>query len=144
MPLGVTKPASLCDVPVTSTDFYPTILEMAGMPPKPSQHCDGLSLVPILNGAKALDREALYWHYPHYSPQGGCPSSAIRRGSYKLVEFFEDDHVELYNLQDDIGERRDLSQAKPDKTRELRQMLHAWRKEVDAKLPSPNPLYKKK
>ena len=138
---GVTRPGSVCHEPVTSTDFYPTMLEMAGLPPKPAQHRDGVSLVPLLKEATSLDREALYWHYPHYSPQGGCPSSAVRQGDYKLIEFFEDGHVELYNLARDIGEKHDLVEKLPEKTKQLHAMLKTWRRQVGAKLPAPNPDY---
>jgi len=139
---GVTKPGSVCRHPVISTDFYPTLLEMAGLPPRPDQHRDGASLVPLLKGAASLDRQAIYWHYPHYSPQGGSPAGAVRVGDLKLIELFEDSRVELYNLRDDVGETKDLAPAMPEKAAELRAMLHAWRKAVDAKMPSPNPAYK--
>ena len=125
-------------------DFYPTILEMVGLPLQPSQHKDGVSLVPLLKGKKELRRNAIYWHYPHYSPQGGTPSAAVRAGNYKLIEFFEDNHVELYDLGNDIGEARDLSQEEQKKTAKLGEMLHAWQEKVDAKMPSPNPAYKSK
>ncbi|MBL7222414.1 MAG: sulfatase, partial [Candidatus Brocadiae bacterium] len=118
---GVAKPGSACDVPVVSTDFYPTLLEVAGLPLRADQHADGVSLVPLLKGGKSLPRPALFWHYPHYSPQGGSPGSAVRAGDWKLIEFFEDNHVELYNLRDDIGETRDLAATKPERAAELRQ-----------------------
>ena len=102
---GVTKPGSVCSEPVTSTDFYPTMLEMAGLPLRPQQHCDGLSLVPLLKQQGNLKRDALYWHYPHYSNQGSAPASAVRAGDYKLIEFYEDNHIELYNIKNDIGEK---------------------------------------
>ncbi len=135
---GVTKPGSTCSVPVTSTDFYPTLLEAAGLPLRPEQHADGASLVPLLEGGTSLDREAIYWHYPHYSPQGGTPSGAVRAGDWKLIEFFEDMHVELYNLREDIGEQRDLAEKKPGKAEELRARLHKWRDSLDARMPRPN------
>jgi len=139
---GVTKPGSTCRVPVTSTDFYPTMLEMAGLALRPKQHVDGVSLVPLLKGGASLDRPALYWHYPHYGNQGGSPGGAVRCGDLKLIEFYEDDHVELYNLKDDIGERRDLAAEMPAKAAELRQMLADWRKAVGARMPTPNPNYR--
>ncbi len=141
---GVIKPGAVCCTPVISTDFYPTILEMAGVPLKPEQHVDGLSIAPLLKDADArLDRDTLYWHYPHYSPQGGTPSGAIRTGDWKLIEFFEDMHVELYNLKNDLGEKTDLAEKMPDRTAQLRDKLHAWRKTVDAKMPEPNPRFGK-
>ncbi len=141
---GVSKPGSICSEPVTSTDFYPTMLEMAGIPLMPVQHCDGVSLVPMLKGAKSLDRKAIFWHYPHYGNQGGSPSGAVRAGDYKLIEWYEDGHVELYNLRKDIGEKNDLAAEMPEKTAQLREMLHDWRKEVDALMPTPNPRYDNK
>ena len=140
---GVTKAGSVCDVPVTSTDYYPTFLDVAGLPAKPKQHADGVSIVAALKGGK-LDRKAIYWHYPHYGNQGGRPGSSVRAGDYKLIEFFEDDSVELYNLRDDIGEKKDLSAAMPETVAELRKRLHAWLANVDAKMMKPNPAYKQK
>lgn len=137
---GMTKPGSTSDVPVTSTDFYPTILQLAGLPLNPKQHCDGVSLVPLLEG-KTLDRGPLYWHYPHYSNQGGAPAGAIRDGDWKLVEWYEDGRLELFNLRDDIGEKNNLAAANPEKTRELHEKLVSWRKEVNAVMPLPNPNY---
>ncbi|MBA7550922.1 N-acetylglucosamine-6-O-sulfatase [subsurface metagenome] len=136
---GKTKPGSICDVPVISTDFYPTILNIAGITSKPDQHKDGLSLVPLLEGRKKLDREGLFWHYPHYGNQGGSPGSAIRIEDYKLIEFFEDHHVELYHLGNDIGEKQNIAESEPEKTRELLERLHEWQNEVGAKFPTPNP-----
>lgn len=130
---GVTKPGSICDVPVTSTDFYPTILEMANLPSKPKQHLDGVSLVPVLQGKSSLDRDALYWHYPHYSNQGGMPGAAIREGDWKLIERFEDGRVHLYNLKDDIGEKQDLASKFPKQVASMRKKLHHFYKETDAK-----------
>ena len=139
----VTTPGSMCAVPVTGTDFYPTLLQATGLPPKPDQHLDGVSLIPLLHGTrKTIDRKAIYWHYPHYGNQGGRPGSCVRAGDYKLIETFEDNVVELYNLKNDIGEQKDLSESMPEKTTELRKMLHSWRAEVDAKMMQPNPSYK--
>lgn len=136
---GVTKPGSTCDVPVTSTDFYPTMLEMAGLPLRPKQHVDGVSIVPLLRGGQSLPRQAIYWHYPHYANQGGSPGGAVRAGDYKLIEFYEDNHVELYNLKDDLGEKNDLAARMPDKAKELRERLARWRQEVGARMPTPTP-----
>jgi arylsulfatase A-like enzyme len=140
----VTQPESVCHEPVISTDFYPTMLEMAGLPLKSSQHVDGLSLVPLLKQKASLPRKALYWHYPHYGNQGGSPGAAIRAGDYKLIEFFEDRHVELYDLRNDIGETNNLANAMPEKVKELLELLHHWQRDVDAKMPAPNPNAKKK
>jgi arylsulfatase A-like enzyme len=138
---GVVQPGSECDVPVTSTDFYPTMLEMVGLPPKPEQHADGLSLVPLLKNDGEFTREAIFWHYPHYHGSGNKPSAAIRAGDYKLIEWFEDGTVELYNLQKDISEKNNLSEKNSVKTQELKNMLHNWQKQIGALKPEPNPNY---
>lgn len=137
---GVARPGSVCDHPVTSTDFYPTLLALAGLPPRPSQHLDGCSLVPLLRDPSArLTRKSLHWHYPHYSNQGGFPGGAIRQGDYKLIERFEDGRVHLYNLEDDLGEKKDLADQEPARVEAMRRDLHAWYKKVDAKFLQPRP-----
>ena len=139
---GVTRKGSVCHEPVISVDFYPTILEMAGAKgdPKHNRGVDGASLVPLLKGtAPRLDREAIFWHYPHYHPGGATPYGAIRARDWKLIEFFEDNHAELYNLRDDPEEKTDLAAKMPEKAEALRKQLHAWRKAVGAQMPSPNP-----
>jgi arylsulfatase A-like enzyme len=129
----------VCDEPVISTDFYPTMLELAGLPAKPKQHLDGVNLVPLIKENKAPQREALFWHYPHYSNQGGIPGGAIRIGDYKLIERFEDGRAHLYNLGKDIGERNDLAEDMPDRVKQMREKLHEWYKQVDAKLLQAKP-----
>jgi arylsulfatase A-like enzyme len=136
---GVTRPGTTCDMPVVSTDFYPTILEIAGLPARPEQHLDGVSLVPLLKGSGTLGRDALFWHYPHYSNQGGFPGAAIRLGHYKLIERFEDGRLHLYDLDSDLGERNDLAGQMPERVRQMRDRLHAWYREVDAKFLQPKP-----
>jgi len=138
---GVVKPGSICAVPVCSVDFYATILEIANV--KAVRKPDGVSLVPILRRTGGLRRQALYWHYPHYSNQGGKPSGAIRQGDYKLIEFYEDGKLELYNLKDDIGEKTDLASRMPQNAKKLHAMLEAWRKAVGARMPTPNPNYRR-
>lgn len=134
---GVTEQGSVCREPVISTDFYPTMLDIAGLPLRPDQHMDGVSLVPLLKQSGKLQREALYWHYPHYSNQGGFPGGAIRMGDYKLVERYEDGRVHLYNLREDIGERVDLAEDMPDRVEAMRSKLHAWYEEVGAEFLRP-------
>jgi len=136
---GSGSEGSVSSVPVTSTDFYPTILEMAGVALMPEQHMDGISLVPLLTGSSDIEKRPIFWHYPHYSNQGGKPGAAIRMGDLKLIEFFEDNSVELYNLSDDPGEQLDLSSEMPGKVEELLKMLHSWQVEVDAEGMDPNP-----
>ncbi len=133
-------PGAECDVPVTGTDFYPTLLELAGADLKPDQHIDGVSLVPLLNGDSIPERP-LYWHYPHYGNQGGDPSSIIRKGEWKLIHYWEDGHDELYNLTSDLSETRDVSADYPEITGRMSSELKAWLAEVDAKIPVPDPEY---
>ncbi len=136
---GVTKPGGECCHPVTSTDFYPTMLEMAGVPSRPEQHVDGVSFAPLLRGETLPKDRPLFWHYPHYGNQGAFPGAAVRLGSHKLIEFFEDSHFELYNLQEDLGEQHNLIEDVPNYAETLTEMLHAWQKEVGARFPTPNP-----
>ena len=140
---GVTRPGSVCHVPIVSMDFFPTMLELAGLPLLPDRHVDGVSLVPLLSGEGELSERALYWHYPHYHGSTWTPGAAIRDGQWKLIAFYEFDKVELYNLKDDPGEQHDLSKTHPDKTKELAAALRAWQHELGAKMPQPNPDYKK-
>jgi len=136
---GVTQPGTECSEPVISTDFYPTLLEAAGLPFLEKQHLDGESLGPLFRGKSRMKDRCLFWHYPHYGNQGGSPGSAIRCGKYKLIEFFEDHHIELYDLNQDIGEQNDLSQKLPKKAEELKEKLHQWRNQVGALMPTSNP-----
>ena len=137
---GVTAVGGVCQEAVSSIDFYPTIAEMAGLGTDVDtvQDVDGLSLVPLLRQPEAeLQRDKLYWHYPHYYPTT-TPVSSIRRGDWKLLEYFEDGHVELYNLIEDPGEQHDLAEQRPQRAAELRAELAAWRESVDAQLPTVN------
>ncbi len=135
----VVAPGSECDHPVTSTDFYPTMLEMAGLRQRPDQHCDGVSFAPLLRGESLPDNRPLFWHYPHYGNQGGSPGAAIRLGPWKLIAFFEDNRVELYNLDEDIGEQNNLASTIPEKRDELLAMLREWQRDAGARFPTPNP-----
>ena len=136
---GVGKPGSTSAVPVESADLHPTILELAGLPFAPREHPDGETLVPILRGGDALRREAIVWHYPHYHGSAWRPGSAIRRGDWKLIELYEERRIELYNLADDPGEAHDLAAKEPERTKMLRDALHAYLEEVGAAMPRPNP-----
>ena len=133
---GRIAPGSRCDVPVTTTDFYPTLLEAAGLPLRPKQHMDGVSLLPLLTGGSIAERP-IFWHYPHYGNQGGTPGASVRLGVWKLIEFFETGSIELYDLRNDIGEKRDLSRERPDVAERLRGLLHAWQRDVCAVFPTP-------
>lgn len=143
-----TANGAVCDLPVIGTDFYPTILDMLGVnrAPKGEDGIDGASLVPLLNGDKEatgkLTNRPLFWHWPHYSNHGAqSPGGAIRVGNYKLIEYYENNRVQLFDLLHDSAEQHDLSESAPDKVRELTAMLHAWRKNVNAEMPVPNPDY---
>ncbi len=143
---GETPAGAVCAEPVTSTDFYRTLLDIAAVPDnvKRNTQSDGLSLVPLLKDPKArLDRGALYWHFPHYYPTT-TPVSAVRRGDWKLLEYHEDGRVELYHLKDDLGEAADVAAKMPEKAADLRQRLEAWRKDVGAQMPAANPDFKGK
>ncbi|PHS11200.1 MAG: hypothetical protein COA78_10200 [Blastopirellula sp.] len=138
---GLAKQPAECDVPVISTDFYPSILEMAGLPALPQQHADGVSFTAALQD-KPFTRKPIYWHFPHYSNHGmQPPSGAVRAGDYKLIEYFENNTVQLFNLKNDIGEQTDLAATEPAKADELRTLLHQWRTEVGAKMNVSNPDY---
>ncbi len=135
---GVTKANSSSDQYVSSVDFFPTILQIAGIELPSEVTLDGMSFAPVLEG-KEIDRGAIYWHYPHYGNQGGSPSAAIREGDWKLIEFYEDGHLELYNLADDLSEENNLVEKKPDVAEKLHTELKAWREETGAKMPTHRP-----
>ena len=131
---GVTKQGGVSETPVTGTDFYPTILELAGVPLKPKQHVDGVSLVPVLKGGELADRD-LYWHYPHYGNQGGEPCAIIRAADWKLIHYYEDGRDELYDIRQDIGEKSDQAKSHPAVVKQLSVKLHGWLKDTGALIP---------
>jgi arylsulfatase A-like enzyme len=138
---GVVKPGSRCDAPVITIDFYPTLLEIAGTPRPAKQVLDGRSIVPLLKGAGSLKRQAIFWHFPAYLQGSGgtwrtTPAGAVRQGKWKLLEFFENGRLELYNLERDIGEKNDLARISPEKTKKLHNLLRNWRKSVSARVPT--------
>jgi arylsulfatase A-like enzyme len=134
---GVTKPGSQCDEPIVSMDFFPTMLELAGLPLAPKQHVDGQSLLLLLKGGSSEKSRPLYWHYPHYHGSTWTPGASVRNGDWKLIEFYHFEKVELYNLKDDSGEQNDLSKANREKTQRLLSQLHRWQKQIGAKMPLP-------
>lgn len=138
---NLTSSGSTCDVPVSSPDFYPTLLEAAELDPRPAQHVDGVSLVPLLRGKEEFSREAIFWHYPHYSHQGGRPACSVRSGNWKLIEFFEDGRLELYNLHDDIGENTNLTESHPKIRNQLYSILQQWKSEIHVSMPTTNQDY---
>lgn len=137
---AIRKPGRKCDAPVTTVDFYPTLLEVSGIKPPEGQVLDGASLVPLFQGASTLERQRIFWHFPCYVGRA-TPSSALREGDFKLIEFFEDGgRIELFNLKNDPNEEKNLAAAMPDKAAILAKTLRAWQKETHALLPSgPNP-----
>ncbi len=136
-----TVPAGKATAAIAGTiDFYPTFLELAKVPATRDQVVDGVNLLPNLrNPAASLGRETLYWHLPHY--HHSTPASAIRQGDWKLIEFFEDGALELYNLREDLGEANNLAAKSPDRVKAMHAALKAWRKDVQAQMPQRNPGY---
>ncbi len=122
-----------------SIDIFPTVAEAVGQAIPEEWHVDGVSLLPALTGSAAVERQTLYWHYPHY--HHATPASAIRSGSWKLIYFYEDGRSELYNLANDLSEQTNLAQAEPEKAAALKKMLQMWLTEVGARLPTANPDY---
>ncbi|MGI8602286.1 MAG: sulfatase [Verrucomicrobiales bacterium] len=166
---GISKAGSVCETPVITNDIFPTIVELAGLAasptanpkggpnaaspqdsggssaapgPQPAQ-ADGISLVPLLKGGEARRGAPLFWHYPHYSNQGGPPGGAIRGGEWKLIEWYEDGVLELFNLREDPGEKNNLASLNPDKVKELSARLQAYRKDVNALMPTENLDYQR-
>jgi arylsulfatase A-like enzyme len=128
------------DEPVVSTDFYPTLLEAAGLAARPEQHCDGQSLLRLASGEVAqLDRDFIFWHYPHYANQGGTPGAAVVSREWKLIWHFEDDRLELFNLIDDPSESNNVADLHPQLTATLKRRLLDWQADVQAKIPANNP-----
>lgn len=136
---GKIKPKSVINTPVISCDFLPTMMDAAGV--AATSKMDGVSLLPLLTKNKPPTRDALYWHYPHYANQGGRPGGVIRKGDLKLIRFYEDNRLELYDLKKDPGEHNDLAAKMPEVARKLNAELTAWLKSVDAQMPSANPNY---
>jgi arylsulfatase A-like enzyme len=131
------QPSSHCDTPVASYDLFPTIAAICGLAAE--KPVDGVSILPLLQQTRPLLREPLYWHYPHYSPQGGRPGGAIREGDFKLIEFYENGRRELYNVVKDVSESTNLIEQDPGRVARMSAQLSAWRKEIDAQKMRPNP-----
>jgi arylsulfatase A-like enzyme len=137
---ATTKAGAVCDTPVISTDFYPTLLEACGIPPRPEQHKDGTSFLDLIKDPAAdHPRAPLFWHYPHWGNQGGIPFSAVREGDWKLIRFHWKKGTELYNLADDPGETKNLAESRPEITKKLSAALDTLLTETDALLPTVNP-----
>ena len=134
---GVIPAGSICETPVTSPDYYPTFLEAAGLPLRPEQHQDGISILPLLKGEK-IEERPIFWHYPHYGNQGGTPGTSVVQWPWKLLYFYEDSRLELYNLKEDIEENRNLTAEYPQKAAELFYKLTDWMADVEAAIPERN------
>ncbi|WP_321996601.1 sulfatase [Draconibacterium orientale] len=145
-------------IPVTNLDFYPTILEVAGIQKPEDKVLDGKSLLLVLTDNQTLEERPLFWHFPIYlqayvkndtTTQDPLfrtrPGSAVRLGDWKLIQYFENNDLELYNLKDDISEKNNLAELKPDKANELLEILENWRIETNAPVPKTlNPEYQNK
>jgi arylsulfatase A-like enzyme len=134
----ILNPGRTEDTPVVSTDFFPTILNLAEIE---ATETDGVNLAPVLTEKSAINRDALFWHYPHYHGSAWKPGSAIRKGDWKLVVHYENDRIELFNLKNDPGETTDVAEKNPEKTTELKKLLDKKLAETNAKFPEPNPDY---
>jgi arylsulfatase A-like enzyme len=140
---GKIAPGRECREPILSVDLLPTLAALAGAPLPDQQPVDGVNLAPLFDGDESatLGREAIYWHFPGYLGAGRdawrtTPAGAIRSGDYKLLEFFEDGRIELYNLREDLSQQHDLAKEQPELAAELARTLREWRKSVQAPMPS--------
>jgi arylsulfatase A-like enzyme len=140
---GVVRAGSTCDTPIESTDYYLTLLDFAGAHPQPGQIVDGVNLMPLLRETGEFKRAPLFWHYPHYANQGFHPGGAVRQGDWKLIQYYEEMHVDLFNIANDISEKENLAEKMPEKAAELKKLLEDWRVSVDARMPTINPNYGK-
>ena len=140
---GVIPPATTNATPVSSIDYFPTVLELAGMKASPDEVVDGVSLVPLLKQTGALPARPLFWHYPHYANQGSKPGGVIREGDFKLIEFYETGRAELFDIKHDLSENRNLAEdpTHAARVKTLRSKLDTWRHETGAQRMTPNPDY---
>lgn len=136
---GLIPENTVSDVVTSTPDIYPTFLAAAGIDPIPTQHLDGASILPALRGDTTFERGPVFWHYPHYSNQGGTPGCSVRDGDWKLIEFFEDGRLELYNLRNDISESNNVAGEHPNIRERLHAQLKGWRTSVSALIPGTNP-----
>ena len=145
VPLLVKTPgmggSSVCDEPVISMDFYPTILEIAGVPDVREKDLDGIILTSLLKKTGLPGREDIFWHYPHYHTSGWTPGAAVRSGQWKLIEFYESGEIELYKLDNDPGEENNLANTHPGKVEELHAKLKSWQEKTGARFPVENANY---
>jgi arylsulfatase A-like enzyme len=148
------KAGTISEVPVTNLDFFPTLLDVAGIVLDPGKVLDGKSLVPVLTGKGVIAERPLFWHFPVYLEGGNMetqdsifrtrPGSSVRLGDWKLIQYFENNDLELYNLREDIGEKVNRFRSDPAKTTELLAILEKWRRETNAPVPvALNPSFAK-
>lgn len=138
----ITVPGHVCHDPVLSTDYFPTLLELAGLPPRPELATDGQSFTAALTGQSLSQQRPLAWHYPHYHGSEWTPGAALRDGDWKLIEFYEDGDAELYHLARDPGEQHNLADTEPEQLQKMRTTLATWQKSIGAVMPQPNPHWK--
>ena len=134
---GLTTAGTTTDAPVYSTDFYPTLLSLAGLPAMPEQHVDGLDITSVVKGDAPPKRDTYYWHYPHYHGSTWAPGGAMREGDWKLIEFFDEGTAELYNLKSDLAEKHNLAAAEPTRLKAMQARLAEWRTATNAYVPQP-------
>ena len=137
-PIGANVTGGVLETPIISMDIYPTILDYMQVEKRPEQHVDAKSLFKLINNGENLDRESLFFHYPHYHGSGWTPGSAMRKGDWKLIHFYEDNKFELYNLKEDISEKNDLAAKYPEKVDELNKDLQQFIKDTNSDLPTLN------
>lgn len=140
------RAGAVSSLPACSVDILPTLLELCGVTRQPSDvgelaRLDGVSLAAELKGTGKVDRDALYWHYPHYANQGSRPGGAVREGEYKLIESYESGRRELFHVVKDVGESQNLVEREPQLAERMAAKLASWRESVGAQMPSPNPAY---
>jgi arylsulfatase A-like enzyme len=150
---GVIEPGTVCDTPITGVDYLPSFAELGGASLPQKQPVDGKSFIPLLLGKTTLQNRSIFWHYPLYLSSAhynkvvnvhgtnipywrATPCSVIRKGDWKLIQFFEDDSVKLYNLKEDIGENHNLAKANPKKATSLLKELKTWQKQTKAVIPT--------
>jgi arylsulfatase A-like enzyme len=137
----VIAPGSNCSTPIISNDYFPTIVEAVQEKVESPQDIDGTSIVPLLRG-ETIDERPLFWHYPHYGNQGGMPGGAVRDGRWKLIEWYESGDIELYDLEVDPSETKNLATERADVAEKLLTSLNEWRRDVGGKMPKANPRFR--
>jgi arylsulfatase A-like enzyme len=125
------------DTPIVNSDWVPTLMALAGQPVP--QGLDGVSLAGLLCGREPAPQRAFYWHFPHYTNQGSQPEGAIREGDWKLIEYYADGRLELFNLPQDPSEKTNLAAREPERAQTLRAKLAAWRQSAGVQTNTPNP-----